>query len=287
MQVLSEQRSILGESPLWHHAEQVFYWVDIVGRHVFRYDPGRAREEVVLSGETVTSLSELSAGGLMLVTPQRLCTLRQGETTTVVDVSLPDGVRTNDGKCDPRGRLWFGTMDLETSSPLGELFVFDGESIRRVLDRLILSNGLGWSPSGDILYHVDSIKRHLYRHRYDGDTGAIEGREVLVDMTGGPEVPDGLAVDVAGNVWVAMYDGWRIDVYDPSGRHIHREELDVQRPTSVAFGGEGLSDLYVTTASQELTADELDHQPNAGLLLRLAPGIEGLPVAAFAVGIES
>jgi len=282
MQVLSERRSILGESPLWHRHEQVFYWLDIVGRTVFRYDPARAVADVVLSGETVTCLSELSGGGLLLVTPQRVATLSGGQTTTLVDLSLPGGVRTNDGKCDPRGRLWFGTMDLDTTSPLGELFVFDGESTRRVLDRLILSNGLGWSPSGDILYHVDSIRRHLYRHRYDADTGAIEGREVLVDMTGRPEVPDGLAVDVAGNIWIAMYDGWRIDVYDPSGEKVHREELDVQRPTSVAFGGDGLSDLYVTTASQELTAEELDRQPHAGMLLRLAPGAEGLPVAAFA-----
>jgi sugar lactone lactonase YvrE len=274
----------LGESPLWHLAEQVLYWVDINAGKVFRHDPADDSNRVVFAEETVTALAELAGGGLVLVTSDRLATLRDGEAVTMVDQHLPDGVRTNDGKADPRGRVWFGTMDLDATRPLGELFVYDGEAIRTVKQGVILSNGLGWSPSGEVFYHIDTTRRHLYRHDFDGVTGAIGAADVLVDMNGVPGVPDGLAVDVGGNIWVAMYDGWRIDVFDPSGIRVHQVSLDVQKPTSVAFGGGDRSHLYITTASQHLTPDEIAAQPFAGKLLRIDTETTGLPVGVVAPG---
>lgn len=270
----------LGESPLWHRAESAFYWVDIVGETVFRYEPGSGVHRVVFSGETVTAICELDGGGLLMVTPTSLSTLRDGALETLSTHSLPEGVRTNDAKCDPWGRLWFGTMDIGTTRPVGELFVFDGER-SLVVDGLILSNGLGWSPSADVFYHVDSMARRLYSYDYDGETGKIHRRRVLADMNDRPEVPDGLAVDVDGNIWVAMYDGWCVNVFDPGGRIIHIEKVGVQKPTSVAFGGDDLSRLYITTASQELDRGELDRQPDAGELLRIDPGTTGLEVGVY------
>jgi sugar lactone lactonase YvrE len=281
MEVLTHERAALGESPLWHRSEEVFYWVDIDSGVVLRYQPASGISEVVHSGDTVTALCEFEGGGLVLVTPRGLLAWRDGHIDPLAPLSLSDQVRTNDGKCDPQGRVWFGTMDLEATRPVGELFVFDGLGVRLVQDQVILSNGLGWSPAGDVLYHVDTTRRLIYRHDFDGGTGAVSNRSVLVDVSGSPPAPDGLAVDVDGNLWVAMWDGWCLDVFDSSGENIHKESLPAQRPTSVAFGGPDLSEMYVTTASHGLEPVDGEERPHAGKLLRLDPGIKGLPIGVF------
>lgn len=281
MEVVSEDRATLGESPLWHGSEELFYWVDITAERLFSYDPESDHTELRHDGLMVTALCEVEGGGLVLVTPRGLFVLRDGQLDTLAPLSLSGDVRTNDGKCDPGGRVWFGTMDLETTRPVGELLVFDGRALRVVHDGVILSNGLGWSPSGDVFYHVDTGRHLIYRHDYELDTGSVSNREVLVDLSESSASPDGLAVDVDGNLWVAMWDGWRIDVFDGNGENIHRESLPAQRPTSVAFGGVDLSDLYVTTASEGIEYADFDEHPHAGKLLRLAPGIRGLPVGVF------
>lgn len=281
MEIVSEDRAALGESPLWHGSEGLFYWVDITAERLFSYDPTSDRSELRHSGLMVTALCEVEGGGLVLVTPRGLFAFREGQLDILAPLTLSAEVRTNDGKCGPDGRVWFGTMDLETTRPLGELMVFDGRALRVVHDEVILSNGLGWSPNGDVLYHVDTSRRLIYRHDYDLDTGAVSNREVLVDLSGSVAAPDGLAVDADGNVWVAMWDGWRIDVFDANAENVHRESLPVQRPTSVAFGGIDLSQLYVTTASEGLEPADLEQHPHAGKVLRLAPGVRGLPVGVF------
>jgi sugar lactone lactonase YvrE len=283
MDVLTEQRAVLGESPLWHRSGAIFYWVDIATELVFSYDPQTGRTGVEHRGLEVTALSEAEGGGLVMVTSRGLFSLRDGQVDRLVPLELSDEVRTNDGKADPRGRVWFGTMDLEASRPVGELFAFDSGKLRRVQDQVILSNGLGWSPNADTLYHIDTTRRLIYRHGYDIDTGGVSDREVFVDLTGSSEVPDGLAVDTDGNLWVAMWDGWRIDVFNNKGKNVHRESLPVQRPTSVAFGGSGLSELYVTTATEGLEPAEIEDHPHAGKLLRLDPGVSGLPIGVFSL----
>jgi sugar lactone lactonase YvrE len=279
MDILGADRAVLGESPLWHGGEGRFYWVDIVGERVFRLVEGVP--EVVHSGLMVTAMSERAGGGLTIVSGDGLFTWIDGEVTKLTGLDLPGGVRPNDGKCDAEGRLWFGTMDLETSDPIGALFTFDGMSVKLVESGIVLSNGLGWSPDGDVFYHTDSIRRHIYRYDYDMASGSATNRTLLVDFGDVAEVPDGLAVDVDGNLWVAMYDGWRLQVLSPTGQTIHIEPLDVQKPTSVAFGDESLTRAYITTASQDLKPEELDRQPHAGRLLQFDPGTRGLPVGPF------
>jgi sugar lactone lactonase YvrE len=281
MEVVSEKRAILGESPLWHGSEELFYWVDIAAESLFGYDPKSDRTELIHNGLMVTALCAVEGYGLVLVTPRALLILRDGQLDTLAPLRLSAEVRTNDGKCDPGGRIWFGTMDLETTRPIGELMVFDGRALRIIHDQVILSNGLGWSPNGDIFYHVDTGRRLIYRHDYEPDTGEASNREVLIDLSGSLAAPDGLAVDADGNLWVAMLDGWCIDVFDGNGKNIHRETLPVQRPTSIAFGGVDLSQLYVTTASEGLELADIEEHPHAGMLLRLAPGIRGLPLGVF------
>jgi sugar lactone lactonase YvrE len=284
VEVLTSERAGLGESPLWHRDEQSFYWVDINADRVLRLSPDSGSAEIVFEGIKVSALAETTDGGLLFVTSRALLAWNDGKVQQVAPVSVADGTRTNDGKCDPGGRMWFGSMDLRTRDPIGSLYVFDGRTVESVEEGITLSNGLGWSADLTTMYHVDTIAANLYRYRYAQSTGTVADREVLVDFTGFEGWPDGLAVDVDGNIWVAMYDGWCVNVFDSSGVRVHVETLDVQRPTSVAFGGPDLSQLFVTTASQELGDEAMRAQPDAGMVLRLEPGTSGLPVGVFPHG---
>lgn len=263
---------------MWHARERCVYWVDIMGQAVFRLIDGTP--EVVQTGDGDGPGRE-SRGGLVMVSSDGLLARVDGVVSRLADLEPVQEVRPNDGKCDPKGRLWFGTMDLETTNPIGQLYRFDGRGVRVIESGIVLSNGLGWSPDGTVFYHTDSTRRHIYRYDYALVSGKATNRSVLVDLGDVPEVPDGLAVDVDGNLWVAMYDGWRLQVFDPAGRTIHVVDLDVQKPTSVAFVGEGLDGLIVTTASQDLDPQALERQPNAGRLLSVDPGVRGVPVGCF------
>jgi sugar lactone lactonase YvrE len=258
------------------------YWVDIIGETVFAYDPRTGENRVALAGRMVTALAETDRGGLLLITPTGLYNFESGSVTEILEISIPDSVRTNDGKCDPWGRVWFGTMDYETRRPIAKLMRYDG-TLRVMAEGLILSNGLGWSPDGEVFYHVDSVPGVVYSYRHDPANGDIGDRKVLIDFSDTDETPDGLTVDADGNIWIAMWDGWSIRVFDPEGTPLHRLELDVQRPSCVVFGGVNLDDLYISTATEGLEATDLTLQPAAGELLMVRPGTHGLAGGVFEV----
>jgi sugar lactone lactonase YvrE len=161
---------------------------------------------------------------------------------------------------------------------LGSLYRLDpGPVLTPVAPEATVSNGLGWSPDGSRLYYADSPTRKVDVFDYDAATGEATGRRVFADLSGVDGFPDGLTVDADGYVWVCMWDGGAIQRIAPSGVVDAVVPVPVARPTSVAFGGPQLADLYVTTASFDLTAEQLASQPLSGRLLHLRPGPVGLP----------
>jgi sugar lactone lactonase YvrE len=184
-------------------------------------------------------------------------------------------------------------MHKGENRPLGTLYRLDpgpspatrsGSRYEAVLTpvalRATVSNGLAWSPDGTRMYYADSPTRRLDVFDYDLTTGEASGRRVLADLSGYDGFPDGLTVDAEGYVWVCMWNGAAIRRFAPSGSLDAVAEVPVARPTSVAFGGADLADLFVTTASIGLTPAELAAQPLAGRLLHLRPGPVGLPATA-------
>ena len=191
--------------------------------------------------------------------------------------------RTNDGACDAYGRLWVGTMALDERSPGAALYRVDADlRVTRALAGTTISNGLGWSPDGARFYFIDSPTRRVDVFAYDPATGALGERRPLVSVEAGGAVPDGMAVDAEGCLWVALHGGWGLNRYSPRGELLDEVRLPVAKVTSCCFGGPELKDLYVTTRRESLSDADLVQQPLAGALLRLDPGVAGLPTYAFA-----
>jgi sugar lactone lactonase YvrE len=278
-------RALLGEGPLWDAAAGALYWVDIRGRRVHRWDPATGHDTAWPTPEPVGSLAVRAAGGLVLALRSgfHFMDLESGVTTPVARPEAERGEnRFNDGKPDRRGRFWAGSMHRRGIEPTGALYRLDVDlACRRMVDGLVCSNSLCWSPDGRVMYHGDTGRGIVWAWACDPETGAIADRRVFVCPEPGEGAPDGATVDAEGFVWVAHWDGWRVTRYDPAGRVERVVRLPVQRPTCPAFGGPALDVLYVTSATTGLGPADLARQPWAGGILALAPGVRGLPEAAF------
>jgi len=274
--------SVLGEGPVWSPEEKVLYWIDVVGKAIFRYDPASGRTDTRSLPFAPSAILPCEDGSLLLVTKKGMAHLKSFEAEPV---SLPDaGVNFkeeifNDAACDARGRLWVGTRDFHVTDPKGHLFRLEGKlDLTRHADGLTISNGIAWSPDGRTMYHVESEPGRVYAYDFDIETGSIGQRRILVDYAGdgNPGGPDGCTVDAEGCLWVAEVDVWRVARYAPDGRFLREIRLPVERPTSVMFGGDGLATLFVTSMQFGLSADALAEQPEAGKLFAVDAGVAGL-----------
>jgi sugar lactone lactonase YvrE len=275
--------AVLGEGPYWVPEDDCLLWVDV--------DRGQLHRSYFPSAETATmdlgAVSAafpavgggiLTAGGSQLAL--RLPAERGGQWTTRVVAEVParEGIRFNDAAVDPAGRVWVGSMHVHEAEPLGELYRLDaGGVLTTVVKGVTVSNGIGWSPDGARMYYADSPVRRIDVFDYDPATGEAAARRVFSDLSAFDGVPDGLTVDADGFVWVAMWGGGVLRRFAPDGTQDAVLQVPVSQPTSCAFGGPGMGDLYLTSASIGLTAAELKSQPLAGRLLRLQPGPVGLP----------
>jgi sugar lactone lactonase YvrE len=273
----------LGEGPYWVPEDDCLLWVDIEGARLHRtYFP---------SGETVTdspgpvSAAFPAVGGGILIAGGAALTLlfpaeRGGQwvARTIADTPARDGIRFNDAGVDPAGRVWAGSMHMTEAEPVGELYRLDaGGRLNPVVKNVTVSNGLGWSPDGSRMYYADSPLRRIDVFDYDPATGEAFARRAFADLSEAEGVPDGLTVDADGCVWVAMWGGSALRRFTAEGQPDAVLPVPVSQPTSCAFGGPGLADLYITSARVGLTDDQLAAQPLAGRLLHVRPGPVGLP----------
>jgi sugar lactone lactonase YvrE len=188
----------------------------------------------------------------------------------------------NDGKCDPAGRFWAGTKDIEGRRPLGSLYRLDADlTLVAVLTGVTISNGLGWSPDHRSMYYIDSPSHGIDVFDFEMEDGGVSGRRRLVDMPLEWGLPDGMTVDEEGFLWVAFWGGSAVRRVAPDGHVVSVVTLPVSQVTSCAFGDDDLSDLYVTSARNGLGCDQLREQPYAGGLFRFRPEMPGLAEHPF------
>lgn len=241
----------LAEGVLWHPGERRLYWIDIAPGRLFRFDPIQSTTESFVVGSAIGGFTFQRQGGLLLFLAHgRVISWRDGQATIVDELAGEGGGRFNDAIADPEGRVFCGTF-FEDGSRRGNLYRLDPDGkVTRVLDGLACTNGMGFSPDLERFYHTDSGERTIYAFRYDRATGRIYDRKALVTIPP-PAVPDGLTVDADGYVWSALWGGSAIVRYDPEGHPVRTIPLPIPRITSLSFGGNDFSELYISSAQSE------------------------------------
>lgn len=281
---IGDLTDVLGESAVWSTAESALYWVDIRHPAIRRWNSRTGQTDSWTMPELVGSIALRRDGGL-LVALRRSLAFFDPASGALEHVAAPEEdrpqMRFNDGRCDRRGRFWAGTMNNDTRAPEGALYRLDAtHRLVKIADGFSIPNSLAWSPDGTTLYFADSLRYAISAYDFEPETGEL-GAQRPFAQTQSPSIPDGSTVDAEGYLWNAEYDGWRVVRYAPDGSVDRIVELPVQRPTSCAFGGPNLDLLYITTATQRLTAGELARQPLAGAVLAIEPGVRGLPEPAY------
>jgi len=289
VELVLDARAELGEGPRWDARAQRLLWVDIMRGRVHAFRPGHAACRSVDVGRPVGALAGTADGGIVLAVAGGFARLDwdsgQVRMLAAVEADRPQN-RMNDGACDPAGRFWAGTMALDEGPGAGALYRLDPDgTVRTMLTGVSISNGIDWSLDGRRMYYVDSPTRRIDVFDFEARAGTIANRRTFVALPPEAGFPDGLTVDADGFVWLALWGGAALHRYDPEGARERIVPLPVTHPTSCAFGGSDLDELYVTSARRPLSADERARQPMAGGLLRLRPGVVGRPPGLFGTAV--
>lgn len=298
-QTVVAQPSELGESPFWHPDEQMLYWVDIPARKIHRCNVFMGTVESWPMPTEPGCIAPARSGGLVIALRDGIYRARQwGGALQLLAPALHDAATTrfNDGKADPLGRFWAGTMYEPRDAARAQLFSLDGRRTPAALElkaaNATTANGLAWSPDAATLYWTDTPRHTIRAWDWDSESNAMSHERVFRQWPGKPEGwqpgmpgyggrPDGAAVDVQGNYYVAMYEGARLLKLSPAGELLADMAVPAQCPTMPCFGGDDLKTLYLTTARHGRPARELQTYPHSGCVFSMRVEVPGLPVNFF------
>lgn len=276
----------LGEGPVWHAG--ALWWVDIVGMRLHRWREGCDSFDTFPMPERI-GFAVPASGTEWAVGLQSGVHLWNSENNKLELLHAPEadqpGTRFNDGKCDPQGRLWAGTMGLKAENGVAALYRMEGRgSCTKMLANITISNGLAWDSGKRRMYYIDTKTREVAGFGFDAATGDISNRRVVTSIPTETGAPDGMTIDHEGMLWVALWGGFGVIRVDPAdGTVLSKVEVPAPNVTSCTFGSEVLDTLYITTARVGMNAELLQKHPAAGAVFAVQPGVRGLPVTPFAL----
>jgi sugar lactone lactonase YvrE len=286
----------LGESPFWHPHEQQLYWVDIPGKCILRCNIFMGSVESWAMPSEPGSIAPAQSGGLVVALRDGIYRARQwGGALEKLASAQHDTTTTrfNDGKADPAGRFWAGTMFEPRTSRSAGLFMLNGSRLEQKVSNATIANGLAWSPDAKTMYWADTPTHTVRAWDWDAKTSAMTNERIFKQWPGKPEGwqfgqagyggrPDGAAVDVEGNYYIAMFEGARICKLSPTGVELASIPVPAQCPTMPCFGGDDLKTLYITTACYNRSRAELQAYPQSGCVFSMRVDVAGLPVNFYA-----
>ena len=280
IRAISDVVSDLGEGPLWSPQTNCVTWTDITQNKFHTADLDTGATHSFSSPSMVGAIAHTRGGDYIAATQEGFAHVSIDGRFSALHTFLAADMRMNDGKVDPVGRFWAGSLALSFEKNRGSLYVLEKDgSYLSVLDNVTLSNGMGWSPDSNFFYYIDSIPGVLKRFDYEAVHGRISNPVDLITFDTSKGIPDGMCVTADGKITVALWDGGRVEIYEPSGKKISEIKLGVSRPTSCTFGGADGNVLIVTTASQGI---DLDREPLAGKILAVTgTGLSGLPAHRY------
>jgi len=266
---LCNHRSMLGEGPVWDAANHTILWIDIMGCAI---------HELNMKSNSFRSISTPSMiGSFALCTDGKILAAMQDGfhfvdriTGAVHPIEDPEaalkGNRFNDGKTDPAGRFWAGSMSLSGEKGTGNLYMVNEQlQVKKKIENVSISNGLCWSLDQRFFYYIDTPTMEVVRYDYNNQSGEISNKTTVISISAKEGFPDGMTIDSEGMLWIAHWEGWQVARWDPSnGNKIDSIHLPVSLVTSICFGGENMDDMFITSARVGLTDEQLAEEPLAG-----------------------
>lgn len=286
VEVAVKHNCFLGEGPVWNDTNNTIYWVDILRGELHEFNPATTNFKTINVHQFIGAFALCDDGNLLLALQKSLAIINPntGNTTAIAspEPSLP-GNRCNDGKCDPQGRFWIGTMAIDEQDNAGSLYMLNtnNELIQKI-EQTTVSNGLAWSLDQQTFYYIDSPTLTVAAYDYNAD-GNITNRRIAIKINEKDGYPDGMTIDTEGMLWIAHWNGWQVARWNPNtGEKLLSVALPAAHVTSCTFGGDNLQDLYITTAQKGLSEQQLKEQPLAGCLFVCKNiGYQGLPAVRF------
>jgi len=287
LSIALDARAELGEGPRWHGSEQCLYWVDIPRNELHRFDPATGRDEIRRFTDPVGCFAFRARGGLVLAMKDGLALLDDWAAEPVpfgeqVFAGRPD-LRSNDGRTDPAGRFWVGSVNMAKSARDAALYRIDAAGRWTLIENdMMTCNGAAFNADGTAFRHADTPSHRLRGYAVDPVTGNLSDRRIIHQFVQDKGRPDGGSFDAEGCYWSALFDGGRVVRLSPDGEIMQTVALPVSRPTMIAFGGADLRTAYVTTARSGLSDEALAMQPHAGALFSFPVAVPGLAETPFA-----
>lgn len=282
---------ICGECPVWDERQRKLYWADLTAGTIFVFDPEEGTNTPFDIGKPLGALALREEGGLVLAMTDGFVYFdpESGKVTPIIN---PESDKADhqfgDGKCDAVGRFWAGTYHNDISEPLGSLYSLEGNEAKKRVGGLILSNGMDWSRDDKTFYHVDTIARTVSAYDFEVSSGEIGNRREILRFPEGRQLPDGLTVDAAGFLWIAVFNGGKVIRIDPETGEVNFEVgvKNASQVTSCTFGGAGLDELYITTAKEVggpygIAEEAIPLEANAGGLFRVKVPFSGVAPNRF------
>lgn len=294
VELVLDAKAIAGENPNWNQEDESLYWLDMYKPAINIYNPQENRNEEIILEKRIgcMALRQKVSNNVIagMIDGIYFIGLDKKKLTLIgnPEKAFPNN-RFNDGKCDPEGRFWAGTMSMEGDEGKQDLpaesslyFVNHDLTIKRKIRKIRIANGLAWDINKSLMYFIDTPSMEVTVFDYDKKSGDIENRRMAIQFPKGLGVPDGMTIDEKGMLWIAHFGGSRISRWNPgSGKMLEEYLFPVLNITSCVFGGKNLNELYITTARAGLNVNKLKRQPFAGGLFRLKTHAQGAPTYKF------
>lgn len=286
VELVIDSKSELGEGSIWNYRTGELMWINIKGKILNFYDPVTGLNKEMFTGQMIGTVVPTESGKVLAALQNGIYSFdpETGSKKLIVDpeADIPDN-RFNDGKCDPAGRFWAGTMSLVGKEEAGALYRLDPDStIHKMIDNVGTSNGIVWSADKTKMYYIDTPTRKVMAYNYDDETGDISNPEVAVEIPDGMGYPDGMTIDENDNLWVALWGGSAVGNFNSkTGELIRKIEVPAKNVTSCAFGDDDLGTLYITTARESTSDEDLKRFPHAGSVFKTRPGEKGVKAFYF------
>ncbi len=286
VELVLDTQSALGEGAVWNYRSGELIWVNITDKILNIYNPKLNFNKEMLTGQMIGTVVPAESGKLIIALENGFYQL-DPETGSKHLIANPEedkpGNRFNDGKCDPAGRFWAGTMNKEGKKDSGALYRLDPDStVHKMIDKVSISNGIVWSLDHKLMYYIDTSTQKVTAWDYDNETGEITSSRTAIEIPEDMGYPDGMTIDAEGNLWIALWNGSAVGCWNPeTGELLRSIDVPALNVTSCAFGDSDLGTLYITTARQGTSVEDLLKYPDAGGLFKIRPGVKGVQAYFF------